>query len=216
MIPSYQPGVTLDGVDITVDAQNLGGPGGVLAQAGPGPGFLTNQGGFSFLTNFASTSSVGGLTVDVNDFSTPLIVDVLQHEIAHVLGFGTLFNFGLNNLAPVDGQYTGTEGLLAYQAEFDPNGTFIPLHTGNAHFDENTTLTDSLGRVFSNELTTPLVQPTPNSVDPNSNFLSNSTIGVLRDLGFDAIEPVAIPEPSALAIFALGGVTLVRRRRKIA
>ncbi|MDB4766852.1 PEP-CTERM sorting domain-containing protein [bacterium] len=228
IIPGYQQDVTLDGIIINVDVQMIDGSGGpngnILATGGPGPGAPFDQAGFSFITNgtvFTNgtstgvTSSVGNLTVDSADFSTSLIVDVLKHEVGHALGFGTLFDFGMNNLVTAaGGQYIGPEGLAAYQAEFNATtATFIPLDQDNGHYIEASNLTDQFGRIFGDELLTPIIENTPNAMNPDVNYVSDTTIAVLRDLGYNAVAPVAIPEPSSMVLLALGGLVLCRRRR---
>lgn len=224
VIVGYRDGVTLNGVSILVSVEDIDGANGVLAAAGPA-GNLTNQGGFTFVTNSAGTISTGGLTVDSADFSTSLIVDVLKHEIGHVLGFVPAV-FELNGLIGGDGEYTGTEGLLAYQQEFDALAEFIPLQNDpatatspaviNAHLDENNTLEDAFGRNISNELLTPIIANGTNAENPELNFLSNTSVGIFRDLGFNAIAPAsfAVPEPSSLALLAFGAAVVVTRRRR--
>jgi len=218
IIPGYRPGVFLDGIDIFVSTSSagplFGSPGGVIAEAGPGNpgGFANIQGApdqFLFATSGGTLldSQIGQVIVDQADLSTSLIFDVLRHEIAHTLGFGLLFDD--NNLLDANGQYIGQEGLAAYQSEFDPLATFVPLSPDGAHLSEFNNLTDSSGNVAGTELLTPIIAgPT---------FLSNTSIGILRDLGFDTTVPVtAVPEPSAVVMFALGGMALCGRRRKVA
>ena len=75
----------------------------------------------------------------------------------HVLGFGTLWNYGANPLAPTAGQYIGKEGLAAYQAAGHPGATYIPVQTSGgagtagAHWSE---------LALSNELMTPYINGT--------------------------------------------------------
>ena len=214
IIVGYQPGVTLDGIEVDVSVADIDGPSGTLAFAGTS-GFLENQGGFTFVTNNAGTTSTGVMTIDTADFSSNLIVDVINHEVGHALGFGTLFDS--NNLTSGAGIYSGTNGLLAYQAEVDLDATFIPLQNDppfvNGHFDENIPLTDVLGRDFSAELFTPFIENGTNAENPELNFFSQTSAGVFQDLGYIAFAPVAIPEPSSIVLLALSGLTFCRRRR---
>ena len=238
VITGYQPGVTsLDGLDVAVSVIPIDGPLGVVAQAGPSGNFFS-QGGFTFLTDFdgapgvpVSVSLTGTVTIDTADFNTDLIVDVLNHEVAHTLGFIDEL-IDLNNLVTADGQFIGAEGLAAYQAEFDSTATFVPLTFGgplppgeddrNDHLPEEETLVDEFGRVLADELLTPIVENTTNFDDPTSNFLSNTSAGIFRDLGFIAVAPVfsgaatATPEPSTSMILALAGMALATTRRRIA
>lgn len=202
IITGYQPGVTLDGIDVVVEATAIDGPNNILATGGPG-GFVIPQGGFTFLTDGQFNSSAGVVTIDTADFSTFLIVDVLKHEVGHALGFGTLFDD--NSLAPERGEYIGSEGLAAYQAEFDSTATFVPLQNEtlpggiqvfNGHLDEDNTLLDAFGRAAEDDLMTPVVANTPNANDPFSNYLSNTSLGILRDLGYDTVATTfVVPEP---------------------
>ena len=236
VITGYQPGVTrLDGLDLVVSVADLGGPLGIIAQAGPS-GAVFEQAGFRFFTDSDGTPDVpvsltGTVTIDTDDFNTDLIVDVLNHEVAHTLGFIDEL-IDLNELVTTDGQFIGAEGLAAYQAEFDSTATFVPLTFGgplppgeddrNDHLPEEETLVDEFGRVLADELLTPIVENTTNFDDPTSNFLSNTSAGIFRDLGFIAVAPAfsgattATPEPSTSMILALAGMALATTRRRIA
>ena len=69
--------------------------------------------------------------------------DIVTHEMMHVLGFGTLWNYGANPLVPTAGQYIGENGLAAYQAAGHPGATYIPVQTSGgagtagAHWSES-------------------------------------------------------------------------------
>jgi len=201
---------------------NIDGPLGTIAQAGPS-GILFSQAGFSFVTDFDPNNNpndpvslTGTVEIDTADFNTDLIVDVLNHEVAHTLGFIDLL-FDLNDLVTTDGEFIGAEGLAAFQAEFDSSATFVPLTLDNAHLVEDNNITDAFGRRLGDELLSPIVENTTNFDDPNSNFLSNTSIGIFRDLGFNAVAPAvaAVPEASTLAALALVGIALVTTRRRV-
>ena len=210
-IIGYQPDVTLDGIDVVVEAAALDGPGNVLAQAGPG-GFIEDQGGFTFLTNNLFTSSAGVVTIDTADFSSNLILDVLKHEVGHTIGFGTLFN--LNSLAPNPGEYAGVEGLATYRAEYDSSATFVPLQnetfpggivTFNGHLDEDNPRSDMFGRAIRDDLMTPILSNTTNANNPSRNFLSDTSLAIFRDLGYDTIATTFVPPPTRLGDVNLDG-----------
>lgn len=160
------------------------------------------------------TSSVGTIQIDRADFSTDLIVDVVKHEIAHLLGFGALFN--ANDLVSGPGEYTGAEVLAAYRAEFSERANYIPLEDNNAHYIESDFLLD-VTRQFrlGNELLTPFIEDTPNAENFRLNFLSQTSLRVFRDLGYNAGNAVAVPEPSAIALLTLGGLSACSRRVRI-
>ncbi len=211
IITGYQPGVDLDGIDIIVEAAAIDGPSNVLAQAGPG-GFSVTRGGFTFLTDNQFNSSAGVVTIDTADFSTNLIFDVLKHEVGHVLGFGTLFD--LNSLSPNRGEYIGSEGVAAYQAEYDSAALFVPLQNEtfpggiqvfNGHLDEDNLLTDAFGRAIRNDLMSPVVSNTTNANDPFQNFLSDTSLGIFRDLGYETIATTFVVPPPVLGDANLDG-----------
>lgn len=212
---THLTGITYDGADLTTtisaEGSFIDGAGGTLGQAGPTSAF--NTGTFLYadagIMNFDS-ADLAQLEADGDLFA------VLLHEMAHVLGFGTLWESAGAYLWGT-GQYTGAHGLAAYQAEFDPLATYVPVELGggsgtaNAHWDE-----EWAGGV--NELMTGFFDaPT---------FISNTTIASFGDLGFTyqlfgESEPVpesgiSVPEPGSVGLL-LAGITLlmlVRRRRE--
>ena len=126
-------------LEITVGTADLGGPFGTLAVAGP------TGGTDPFLTGGLVVATRGFLDVDTADISRLLAEDrfddLVRHEMAHVMGFGTLWEFnGLlsDNML----EYVGVEGVAAYQREFDPTATFVPVEdeggpgTAGGHWDE--------------------------------------------------------------------------------
>jgi hypothetical protein len=204
IIIGYQPGVALDGIEIEVDAMAIDGSGNTLATGGFF-GFSKTQGGFTFITSEPQgNSSSGVVTIDTADFSSALILDVLKHEVGHALGFGTLFDF--NSLAPDAGKYIGSEGVAAYQAEFDSTATFVPLQSTGGHLDENNSLSDEFGREVQADLMTPIIENTPNSTDSFSNYLSNTSLGILRDLGYDTVATTYVAPEVTLGDCNLDGV----------
>jgi len=202
IIIGYQPGVNLDGIDIEVTAAPIDGEGNTLATGGIS-GFIVDRGGFTFITDPQFNSSSGSVNIDTADFSSLLIIDVLKHEVAHALGFGILFDD--NSLVSGPGQYTGNEGLTAYQVEFDSAATFVPLQTvtmdngtvvSGGHLDENNPLSNAVGRAVADDLMTPIIENTTNANDPFSNFVSDTSLGILRDLGYDTVSTTYTePEP---------------------
>lgn len=181
--------------------------GGVLAQAGPTEAI--SQGGFVLATEgimLFDTADLPGLE------SSGTFYDVVLHELAHVLGFGTLWVD--NGLYLTAGQYTGTHALNAWRTEFNqPDATFVPVETtggagtAHAHWDEvhggalDTGITQTgTGLDMRFELMTGwLNAPT---------FVSATTLESFRDLGF-----APVPEPAEVAMVLAGiclGFGLVR------
>ena len=137
---------------------------------------------------------------------------VILHEMAHVIGVGTLWTH--NGLyVNGTGRYTGVAALAAYQNEFNPLATFVPIELGggpgthNAHWNEadgggvNTNIVSTLtGLDLRHELLTGwLDAPT---------FISSVTRASFVDLGYT----VAIPEPASFTLCAFAFAVLLRRR----
>lgn len=197
------PGITLN---IKVKLAPNDGPGGILGSAGPSSGFATasyfyaNTGQMSFDT--ADTAALAG-SGNLNA--------VILHEMAHVIGVGTLWSASAATTPPVigkqelyvngSGQYTGAFGLAAYNSEFGQVGASVPVEldggagTANAHWNENpggaglTNIVNGAGKDMTNELMTGwLNSPT---------FISTLTIQSFQDLGYNV---AAIPETSSFAL----------------
>ncbi len=149
--------------------------------------------------------------------SSGFLEDVILHEMAHVLGFGTLWT--LNGVYDNDtGQYTGANALAMWQTEFNqPGAAYIPVEldggggTANGHWNENnvgsglTGITDDNGIDMRDELMTGWLN-TPT-------FISNTTKMSFMDIGYDV---AIVPAPAAFWLFASGllGVIGVARSRK--
>ena len=209
-LTGYKPGISITGPTITASGQAIDGVGGALGSAGPTGAVF--QGGY-----FLSTA--GQMQFDIADLAnletSGALKSVFLHEMAHVLGFGTLWTL---NGAYVDGsgQFIGASALAQYKTEFNqPTATFVPVELGggenaaNSHWNEvdggntNTGIVDSQNRDFKLELMTGWLD-TPA-------FVSNTTKASFEDIGFTA-NLSAVPEPSSLALCALTVFALQRFR----
>src|SRR5215210_63289 len=104
---TYLNNVYVDDLYVIAELKPIDGTGGILGQAGPtavwSPSELTSRG----VIQFDSADALNYLKKGLWD-------DIITHEMMHVLGFGTLWNYGVNPLVLAGGQYIGKEGLAAY------------------------------------------------------------------------------------------------------
>jgi hypothetical protein len=224
IIPFYingnQGAAKFTGITISANVSYIDGPGTILGSAGPQTGGFDDSG---YLL-----AETGSMTFDSSDFVSPneTFATVVLHEMAHVIGIGTLWGFnGLysssaasttdpNNGQTV-GRYTGQYGLLGWQAEFDPDATYVPVEKGgaagtaNGHWNEgdgglSTGYISSItGLDAQYELMTGWLNP--------GSFLGEVTKGSLRDLGY---EVNVIPETGISISVLLSGCGLMFRRRR--
>ena len=171
--------------DLLIDASvvAIDGPNGILGQAGP--------------DDFRSGSGLpdhGIMQFDSADvqnmFNGGSLLDVILHEMGHILGIGTLWSSrhlssGFN--------YTGSNGVAEYRAlSGNAAATSVPLEstggagTAGAHWSE---------AVFDRELMTGFI-------DGSFNPLSRLTIAALKDIGYSvdigAADPYALPGRAAI------------------
>ncbi|MEM7682607.1 MAG: hypothetical protein AAF288_11680 [Planctomycetota bacterium] len=182
----------------------VGDPLGVVAFAsGGGPRTLVT--GQRIPTN-------GSMTIDSTDIDfladTFLLEPVIRHELGHILGMDPQW-WGLNgHYTRGSGRYLGPEAIAAYQAEYDPTATFVPVQLvepgPEAHWPEDSTLTDPFGREFGHELMSPRINGTLH--------LSDTSLGALRDIGWHTV-PTAVPEPASMVVLTFLGSCVIRRRR---
>lgn len=186
-------------------------------------------------------ATAGQMTFDADDFgagasrplSEQIFLDAAIHEVAHAIGFGTLFTHN-DLIGGTDDRYFGAQAVAAFNTA---NGTAvesIPLQDGAAHWSEcwiaealgeACTPTDGSGRAGTTN--DPEIM---SAILPRSGAtMSTATLGVFRDLGFltvgpeialsipdaaaAAIAPVTLPASGVLLFFALGGLAIVGRRR---
>ena len=212
-LTGYKPGISLTGPSMTASGTAIDGVGGALGSAGPTSAVF--QGGY-FLT------TAGQMQFDTADLAnletSGALQNVFLHEMAHVLGFGTLWT--LNGVyAAGSGQFTGASAFTQYKTEFNqPAATFVPVELGggenaaNSHWNEvdggtaNTGIVDGQNRDFRLELMTGWLN-TPA-------FVSNTTIASFEDIGFTS-NLSAVPEPSSIALFAISVLAVQRFRTRI-
>jgi hypothetical protein len=162
------PPTTVDDLLITVDVVPIDGAGGILGQAGP-----------CIVSSTDSLARAGVMQFDSAD-DTSMLADgtftsVVLHEMGHILGIGTLWDYNRTYLAGAGGAnptFSGPRGVAEWSAL---GGTGpVPVEntggsgTADAHWREST---------FFNELMT-------GWISAGSNPLSAMTIASLGDLGY--------------------------------
>ncbi len=157
---------TVDDLYVSAELKSIDGVGGILGQAGVTHVWTSNELAAAGIMQFDSA--------DVSSYlSAGLWDDIVTHELMHVLGFGSLWNYGQNPLALTPGQYTGSAALAAYNEATKQTNSFIPVETGGgagtagAHWSE---------AVFGSELMTGYID--------QSNYLSKFSVMSLDDLGY--------------------------------
>lgn len=232
VITGYQPGISITGMSITIQAGSA-----FAATSFPAS---VSQGGFQVATSttifvnpavidaFFSWNGVGPPNPNPAFLGLNYLDDILAHEVGHALGIGTLWSSNGVSTGGT-GQYTGAYGVRAYQLEFDPLASFVPVEqaggpgTPDNHWNQLmrsstqegnpndpwnlsplTGITDAQGRDFALELMTGALDP-----DFGEPFLSMTTIQSLRDLGF-----TVVPEPSGLALLFTSLTLLINSRRR--
>ena len=133
-------------------------------------------GGFSELrsSDQGSLPYLGSITVDLSQGDTDSLKGLIQHEMGHVLGIGSLW--GIKGFNSVFGQYTGDTALTAYQMlSSEKNALFVPLETGGGAGTANVHWLEEL---FGNELMTGYQDAS------TAEQTSLMTVATLADLGY--------------------------------
>ena len=162
----------VDDILITAELGNIDGLNGVLGQAGP-TAVRTNG-------SLPATAIMKFDIVDVNAMGLDVFADVVLHEMAHSLGFGSIWSrLGL----VTNGLFTGANALEEYLG-MGGSGSGIPVEqdggsgTAGSHWDEET---------FRNELMT-------GYIDDGENYFTAMSAAQFADLGY-----VLNPNYAALA-----------------
>lgn len=164
----------------------IDGPGNILGAAGP-----------CFVRTSDNLPVSGVMIFDTDDLafleSFDLLDEVIVHEMGHVLGFGTVWDYNRTLLAGAgtgSPTFTGRLANVFYKAlggrsPIPVEGEYGP-GTADSHWDEET---------FDNELMTGFI-------NLGENPLSVITAASMRDLGYGAIpngERYRLPEPAPAA-----------------
>jgi hypothetical protein len=181
--------------DLLIEARGMAidGPGRVLGQAGPTSLRPANAGASAFLP---ATGIMAFDTADLANMEADgTLVDVITHEMGHVIGFGTIWDLkglivGAGTQNP---RFTGINARRAYGQLRGTSATPVPVeNTGGAgtrdgHWRES---------VFRNELMSGFISQAHNP-------LSKVTVASLQDLGYkvnlNAAEAFTLPNLMLLA-----------------
>ncbi|MEM7456359.1 MAG: leishmanolysin-related zinc metalloendopeptidase [Planctomycetota bacterium] len=242
-------------VQIFATQADVDGPGGALAFAGVtstieyggGGGFGNLPPGFGGQNSAGRPwvmSQAGTMTFDNADLGANDLVATAIHEMAHALGFGTLWEQNELLADQPNGfrEYVGTRGLDVYRGvRGDPTLTWVSLEkiggggTAGAHWD-------TFDPAFQGPGGTTAIMT--GFANPLGTFLSDVTLGQFVDLGFanrfhpdffDGVivggfpdkwtiqappfsfrqaHPSSVPEPGSLAVLAGLTVLALGRRRR--
>jgi len=193
-VPSVMvSGEVIDDLLIMAQGVPIDGPGKILGQAGPTHLRPASAGASAFLP------AKGIMSFDTADLasmqSDGTLVDVITHEMGHVIGIGTIWpNKGLlAGASTTNPRFTGAAAKKEYGVLKGVGPTPVPVEntggpgTVNSHWRET---------VFKNELMSGFIAA------PN-NPLSHVTVASLQDLGYvvdlSAAEPYALPNLRAMA-----------------
>lgn len=153
---------TVDDILITAELGPIDGLYGVLGQAGPTAVRTTGS--------LPATATMKFDIADVNDMGLDAFADVVLHEMAHSLGFGSIWDrLGL----VTNGLYTGESALAEYLA-MGGTGSGIPVEqdggagTAGSHWDEE---------LFGNELMT-------GYINAGENYFTAMSAASFEDLGY--------------------------------
>ncbi|QDU51944.1 choice-of-anchor Q domain-containing protein [Gimesia panareensis] len=160
----------VDDLRIEASAPAIDGVGGILGQAGP---TAVRTGTFIPATGVMQFDSADVASLEASG----QLVDVILHEMGHVIGFGTIWDsLGLiQGAGTAASSFLGTNAIAQYNALLGRSVTAIPLETNggpgtaDAHWSE----TD-----LDNELMTGFLN------SGVANPISAITIGSLADLGY--------------------------------
>ncbi len=184
----------LSKLQITAVSSAIDGVGGVLGSAGPtsviqygstGPGFKRTRG---TPIAIAKTAQMNFDIADIEDLANQgALLDVIKHEMAHAMGFGSLWQQnGL--LSTINGglQYTGSQALARYRTESGSRGArWVPVEqqggpgTAGAHWDSADPFFNRRNVNGSSELMI-------GNIDPGNEtkFTSETTWAAFADLWF--------------------------------
>jgi hypothetical protein len=193
-LPSvFADGVLIDDLLIVAQGSVIDGVGGILGQAGPTRLRPASAGAAAFLP------ARGKMAFDTADLAkmeqNGTLVDVITHEMGHVLGIGTVWTSKglLTGAGGSNPRFRGANARREYGVLRGTGPTHVPVEntggvgTRDSHWRET---------VFRNELMTGFV-------GTSGNPMSRMTVASLQDLGYvvdlNAAEAFGLPNLLQLA-----------------
>jgi PKD repeat protein len=180
---------TVDDLVLFASVETIDGAGGILGRAGPCR--LRSGSGLPF----AGIMALDGADLDALEAQGALD-DVIVHEMAHVLGFGTLWGVGRDLVQPAcsgtgDPRFVGAGAVDAHEAEGGEGAPHVETDGGAgtacAHWDEDR---------YGHELMTGFLNLGTEPV------ISRTTIASLGDLGYEvdlsSADPYVVPPSGSL------------------
>jgi hypothetical protein len=163
-------GQVIDDLLITATATSIDGVGNILGQAGPD---MVRSGSLLPFTGSMEFDSADMASMQSNGS----LLGVIEHEMGHVLGVGTLWSYkgllvGAGTSNPL---FTGSQAVAAYNSIFGTTASGVPLEntggsgTADSHWRES---------LFGSELMTGWVGPSITMP------ISRVTVGSLADIGY--------------------------------
>ena len=185
---------TIDDVLIEAEGVPIDGPGKILGQAGP-----------THLRPDTKLPARGSMSFDTADLAQMeadgSLVRVIMHEMAHVLGVGSIWDrFGLlQGAGTINPTFTGANAMREFATlRGEAAQVAVPVAnvggpgTRDSHWRE---------AVFGNELMTGFL-------NAGSNPISRMSVASLQDLGYEvdynAADPYQLPSALMLAMMGVG------------
>jgi Leishmanolysin len=187
-------GEVIDDILIFAEGVEIDGVGNILGQAGPTWLRPASAGAAAFLPARGKMSFDTADLADMEQNNT--LVDVITHEMGHVLGIGTIWTRKglLNGAGTSNPTFTGSQAQIEFGRLQGTAPVPVPvanvggIGTRDSHWRES---------VFRNELMT-------GTISGANNPLSALTVASLQDLGYvvdvNAAEPYNLPNLLALAV----------------
>ncbi|MGB3438981.1 MAG: leishmanolysin-related zinc metalloendopeptidase [Actinophytocola sp.] len=184
-------GEVIDDVLVLASGEDIDGEGNVLGMAGP-----TH-------VRVGGAPCRGEMRFDSADLAAMerdgILIDVITHEMGHVLGIGTLWEGLVQDASGADPRYTGRVAMVEYGRLTGSNPEAVPVEDEGGPGSRGSHWRES---VFRNELMS-------SGIGGVNNPISRLTVACLIDLGYqvdlDAAEPYTFPIP-------IEGAALTTRR----